>query len=37
VLRLLFGVEVERCDDVIGSSLNDEEDDGPPLIPLPGR
>lgn len=35
--RLLFGVEVERCDGVIGSSLQDEEEGGPPLIPLPGR
>ncbi len=35
--ELLFGVEVERCEGVIGSSLHEEDDDGPPLIPLPGR
>lgn len=36
-LGLLFGVDVERCEGVNGSSLHDEEDDGPPLVPLPDR
>jgi hypothetical protein len=37
---LLFGVEVERVNGVIGSSLHDDDDDGsggPPLIPFGGR
>jgi hypothetical protein len=37
---LLFGVDVDRVKGVIGSSFNDEDDEGsggPPLMPLDGR